>query len=372
MVHRIKRGHHGQQHLGRADVAGGLVATDVLLTGLQRQAQGRTAFRILGLPHKTARDLALVGLNGGEEGGVRTTKSHRHPQALGAAHGNVGPEGSHGRHQGLRQGIDRHGDQGTGGMGRFDHGGWIPEASIGTGQLQQNTKHRRIDRRRGRVDPLEADTKGFGAGLQHRPGLGQNIGVHQEPCRFRATAHPEAEAHRLGGGGGFIKQRRVGDRQARELTDQGLKVEQGLQTTLGDFRLVGGVGGVPGRILKNVALDQGRGCRAVVTQPDQGATQRVGFTQLLQLLEGLRLPATLGQGLNRRLGIKDVGGHDISDELLQISVAQGIEHAELFRLTRADVPLRKRRSQRRMHSPPDDRKSEAPALMRASVDVSRR
>ena len=141
---------------------------------------------------------------------------------------------------------------------------------------------------------------------------------------------------------------------------------------LSDFRLVGGVGGVPGRILKNVALDQGRGCRAVVTQPDQGATQRVGFTQLLQLLEGLRLPATLGQGLNRRLGIKDVGGHDISDELLQIAVAQGIEHAELFRLTRADVPLRKRRSQRRMHSPPDDRKSEAPALMRASADVSRR
>ena len=257
-------------------------------------------------------------------------------------------------------------------MGSFDHGGWIPEASIGAGQLQQNTKHRGIDRRRGRVDPLKADAEGFSAGLQHRPSLGQHIGVHKEPCRFRATAHPEAEAHRLRGGGGFIKQRRVGDRQARELTDQGLKVEQGLQTTLGDFRLVRGVGGVPGRILKNVALDQSRGCRAVITQPDQGATQRVGFTQLLQLLEGLRLPATLGQGLNRRLGIKDVGGHDISDELLQIAVAQGIEHAELFRLTRADVPLRKRRSQRRMHSPPDDRKSEAPALMRASVDVSRR
>ena len=257
-------------------------------------------------------------------------------------------------------------------MGRFDHGGWIPKASIGAGQLQQNAEHRRIDRRRGRVDPLEVDAEGFGAGLQHRPGLGQHIGVHQEPCRLGATAHPEAEAHRLRGSGGFIKQRRVGDRQARELTDQGLKVEQGLQTTLGDFRLVGGVGGVPGRILKNVALDQSRGCRAVIPQPDQGATQRVGFAQLLQLLEGLCLPTPLGQGRNRRLGIEDVGGHDISDELLQIAVAQGFEHAELFRLTRADVPLRKRRSQRRMHSPPDDRKSEAPALMRASADESQR
>ena len=122
VMHRIKRGHHGEQHLGRADVAGGLVATDVLLTGLQRQTQGRAAFCILGLPHQTAGDLALVGLNRGEEGGMGATETHRHPKALGAAHGNVSPQGSHGRHQGLRQGIDGHGGQGTGGMGRVDHG----------------------------------------------------------------------------------------------------------------------------------------------------------------------------------------------------------------------------------------------------------
>ncbi len=38
VVHRVHGGHHGQQDLGCADVRGGLLATDVLLTGLQSQA----------------------------------------------------------------------------------------------------------------------------------------------------------------------------------------------------------------------------------------------------------------------------------------------------------------------------------------------
>ena len=41
VVDRVHRRHHRQQHLRRADVAGRLVATDVLLAGLQRQAQRR-------------------------------------------------------------------------------------------------------------------------------------------------------------------------------------------------------------------------------------------------------------------------------------------------------------------------------------------
>ena len=130
-----------------------------------------------------------------------------------------------------------------------------------------------------------------------------------------------------------------------------MKVEQGLQATLGDFRLIWGVGGVPSRILKNVALDQGRGCCAVVTQPDQRAAQRVGLAQLLQLLEGLCLPTALRQRFDRRRWVEDVSGHDISDELLQIAVAKGIQHADLLSIARADVPLRKRRNQGRMQQP---------------------
>ena len=42
-----------------------------------------------------------------------------------------------------------------------------------------------------------------------------------------------AEGHGFGGGGGgFIQQRGVGDRQAGEVADQGLEVQQGLQAAL--------------------------------------------------------------------------------------------------------------------------------------------
>ena len=42
----IKRSHHRQQHLGGADIAGGFISPDVLLTGLQGQTQGDIAFAI--------------------------------------------------------------------------------------------------------------------------------------------------------------------------------------------------------------------------------------------------------------------------------------------------------------------------------------
>jgi hypothetical protein len=45
VVDGVHRGHHGQQHLRGADVAGRLLAADVLLAGLQRQAQAGLPWR---------------------------------------------------------------------------------------------------------------------------------------------------------------------------------------------------------------------------------------------------------------------------------------------------------------------------------------
>lgn len=50
---------------------------------------------------------------------------------------------------------------------------------------------------------------------------------------------PVAELHGLGGGRSLVQQGGVGHRQARDVTDHGLVVEERLQATLGDFRLVG-------------------------------------------------------------------------------------------------------------------------------------
>ena len=83
----VHAGDHRQQHLGGADVAGRLVAADVLLAGLQRQAQGRLAAASTETPTSRPGMRALVGVLGGEEGGVRPAIAHRHAEALGRAAG---------------------------------------------------------------------------------------------------------------------------------------------------------------------------------------------------------------------------------------------------------------------------------------------
>ena len=50
---------------------------------------------------------------------------------------------------------------------------------------------------------------------------------------------PAHQQHGLGHGGGFVQQGGVGDRQADEVLDHGLEVQQRLEPALGDLGLVG-------------------------------------------------------------------------------------------------------------------------------------
>src|SRR3546814_16437491 len=72
-------------------------------------------------------------------------------------------------------------------------------------------------------------------------------------------------------------------RQAGQVGDHGLEVEQGLEAPLGDLRLVGRVGGVPARVLEHVAPDHRRGHRAVVAETDHGLGRAVASRELTQL-----------------------------------------------------------------------------------------
>ena len=197
------------------------------------------------MAHQAARDLALVGLSCGEEGGMGAAKAHRHAKTLAGAHGDVGAELAHRRQQHLGQGIHRHGDQQAGPMGGGDHGAGIPKAATGSRQLQQQAKgigHRLLSARQGaigarflsaragqqgrRIHQLHRNSQGFGPGAQHRQGLGEHVLINQIAPGF-APVGAAAEGHGLGGGGGLIEQGGIGDRQARELANQGLEIEQG-------------------------------------------------------------------------------------------------------------------------------------------------
>ena len=208
MVHRIKASHHCQQHLSGADVAGGLVAADVLFAGLQGQAQGRLAFRIQRAPHQAARDLALELLARGEKSGMGTTKTQRHPQALGAADGDISAEVAHRLQQHLGQGIDRHSRDHPGLAGASQQLAGIPEPALAARQLDQQTKSIRwqggCSQRLG-CHQLELDTQGLGPGLQHRQGLGEHGPIHQKAAGPGALADSASHGHGLSGGGGLIQ-----------------------------------------------------------------------------------------------------------------------------------------------------------------------
>ncbi len=90
VVHRVHAGDVRQQHLRGADVAGGLLATDVLLARLQREAQRAATLRVDRHADQAAGQVALVLLAGGEERGVRSAVGHRHAEALRRADDDVG------------------------------------------------------------------------------------------------------------------------------------------------------------------------------------------------------------------------------------------------------------------------------------------
>ena len=255
-----------------------------------------------------------MGLGGGEESGMGAAKANRNAKSLAAAHGDLHAELGHRGHQHLGHWIDSSRDHDACGAGGGDQGRRVPQPATGPRQLQQQAKNtgkrigiaRRGGFRRGGFDggqqcrwihALQDDAQGLGPGAQNGQGLGEEVGIHQEAPGLGLAAGAETEAHRLGRRRALIKQGGIGNRQPGELGDQGLEVEQGLQSPLGNLRLVGGVGGVPGWVFEHVPLQQRRRHRGGIAQANQAAAGLVGGGDLGQFRQGLGLVAALGQSL---------------------------------------------------------------------------
>ena len=120
----------------------------------------------------------------------------------------------------------------------------------------------------GGVADDEGPAEGLGAGLEDGDGLGVAVAVDEEGGGG-GLGGALGHGHGFGGGGGLVEQGGVGDVEAGEVADHGLEVEEGFETALGDFGLVGGVGGVPGGVLEDVAVDDGGDDGAVVALADE-------------------------------------------------------------------------------------------------------
>ena len=187
----------------------------------------------------------------------------------------------------------------------------------------------------GEVGDDDGDAERHGPGVDDAERLGEDLGVDEQHGVGRGLRGAAHQGHRLGGGRRLVEQRGSGDGQAGEVADDGLEVEQGLEPALGDLGLVGRVGGVPGGVLQDVALDDGRGQRAVVAQADHRGDAAVAGGHLAQLLEH----GGLGRG---RLDVEgldaaDAARHRGVDEVGERGAADDLEHRGDVLVAGADV-----------------------------------
>ena len=125
-----------EQGLRCTNVAGGLVAADVLFAGLDGHAQGGVALGVFADADDAAGHLADVFGLGRDERGVRAAEAHGDAEALRAADGDVGAEFARGRDERQGEQVGGHDDERADFVCRFDDGAVVFDASVGGGVLE--------------------------------------------------------------------------------------------------------------------------------------------------------------------------------------------------------------------------------------------
>ncbi len=279
----------------------------------------------------------------GHVAGVRSAEAHRHTEALGRADGDVRPELARRGQQGQREQVGGDRDEGAQLVRLVDDGLDVPYGTGGARVLDQHTVDLALgDLRRDAVAEVgddDLDAGRLGAGLDHGDGLRQRVRVDQEQTLL-VPAHAPGQRHGLGGCGALVQQGGAGGGQAGQVGDHRLEVQQGLQAALGDLRLVRRVGRVPGRVLHDVAQDDGRREGAVVAQADHGPEDLVAVGERAQFGEhlGLGAGARQVQGIGVLDHIRDRGG----GQLVERAVSDLREHLGPRLLVGPDVALLER------------------------------
>ena len=258
--------HHGEEHLGGADVAGRLVATDVLFSGLQSQAVGGVAIGVFRHTNQATRHLTLEAIAHGEVTSVRATKAQRNTKTLRAAHSDVSTTFT-GRAQHC-EGQQISGDHSEAAVSvrLSDCLSGVNDPARSARVLNKNTKTFR--QRGGEVALDEFDSEWFSAASHDGFGLRERISVDDEHGAF-LTRNTTGQQHGLRHSCGLVEHRGVSGGHASEISDHRLEVQQGFQAALRNLWLVGRVGRIPTGVLEHIALDHARGVGPVVAKANQ-------------------------------------------------------------------------------------------------------
>ena len=169
----------------------------------------------------------------------------------------------------------------------------------------------------------------------HVDGLRMAVPIDEERPRLRFR-RALRQRHRLAGGRRLVQQARVRHVESGQVADHGLEIEKGLQPPLADLRLIRRVGGVPGRVLEDVALDDGRRDRSVVSLPDKTGQDHVLGGDLPHPVQHALLAE--GRPPVQRPLLTDRAGYGPVDQRVEAVRSHGLEHLRYLRRRWPDVP----------------------------------
>jgi hypothetical protein len=220
----------------------------------------------------------------------------------------------------------------------------VGESAASTGQLGDDAEEFAVRQAVPQVSGDDLDAQRLSPGGQHRGGLRVHVDIDGQPVGV-ALHCPMHQRHRLGSRGALVEHRRVGHLETGQVGHHRLKVQQRLQPALTDFRLVGRVGRVPGRVLQDVA-EQHRRCVGVgIALADHRHRDRVRVGQRPQLGQRLgfrgrgRQLIQAGRGAGLAQCVEDLGRQRATREFIQGVEADDLEHRRDGIAVRADVPI---------------------------------
>ena len=222
---------------------------------------------------------------------MRSAIAHRNSEALRGTNGDVCAEFSGRSHEGQGQYVAL-GDGDTASlMDGLENLGGVPQCTSAVRVGGQHAETASLDLgspgfrvAQVRLDDLNA--RRLSMSEDDVSNLVEDVGVDEETVGLHLAGRAAGQQHSLGGRSGLVEQRGVRQSQTGEICDELLVDRQDLETTLGDFRLVRGVGGVPGGVLQDVSTDDRRGQGSVVATSDEGAGDTVTLCDVNELGPG--------------------------------------------------------------------------------------
>ena len=261
------------------------------------------------------------------------TEAHGDPKALAGAQRNIGAHGARRLDQHLGHQVTGDSDGGTALAQMGNRFGQIANVAALVRILQQGPEEGLV-LNRGWIGNHQLKTKVGRPRAHHIDGLRKAAGIDEETIGF-GLRHPARHGHGFGGGGRFVQQRGVGDFHAGQVQHHLLIVHQRFQAPLGNFGLVRRVGGVPARVLHDVAQNHGRGERAVIPHADEGLIHNVLIRNGTQVCQRLVLTTRRRQGqiFRQTNGCRD----GLVDQCLHAGCTNDAQHGRCIRLIGADM-----------------------------------